>query len=118
LAKPRSLHNTISNKLVFCFCIRARYCVLSLGGPGDEVVTKEDYIPGRGPTSVGAPGPIGVRVDHKLGCGLSTKKKTKIQSVLKIAYNAFQGNHVTLSQIMHVEADLLNYVRNIRASEC
>jgi hypothetical protein len=89
-----------------------------LGGPEDEVVTKEDRIPKSGLASIGAPGPISITVDHKLICGLSMKKNTKIQSALKIAENTLQGNHVRLSRIMHMEADLLNCIRNIRASEC
>jgi hypothetical protein len=76
--KPTSLCNTIGNNPVFCFYARARYRVLSLGGSGDEVVTKEDFIPRSGPWSVGALDPISMRVDHKLEYRLSTKKKTKI----------------------------------------
>jgi hypothetical protein len=84
LAKPTSLCNTNGNNPVFCFFTRARYHVLALGGPGDEVVTKEDCILGSGLMSIEAPDPITMRVDHKLRCGWSTKKKTKIQSGLKI----------------------------------
>jgi hypothetical protein len=67
--KPRSLCNTIGNNLVFCFCIGVRYRVLALGGPGDEVVTNEDCIPGSVPMSVGALDPVSVRVDHQIGGG-------------------------------------------------
>jgi hypothetical protein len=70
LATFRNLtRNTIGNNLVFCFCARARYRILALGGPGDEVVTKEDCIPRSGPVSVRAPSLICIRVDHKLRCG-------------------------------------------------
>jgi hypothetical protein len=39
-----------------------------LRGLGDEIITKEDCISRSGPMSVGAPGPIDVRVDHELEC--------------------------------------------------
>jgi hypothetical protein len=41
----------------------------------------------------------------------------KMQSALKIAYNALQGSHVGLSWIMHVKTNLLNRVGNIWVSE-
>jgi hypothetical protein len=69
MVKPRSLCNTISNIPIFCFYARARYCVLAIEGPEDEVVTKEDCIPGSGSVSVGAPDPINIRVDQRLRCG-------------------------------------------------
>jgi hypothetical protein len=51
------------------YCARARYRVLVLGGPRDEIITKEDYIPKSGLESVRASYPINIRIDHKLGCG-------------------------------------------------
>jgi hypothetical protein len=67
--KPTGLRNPIGNNPVFCFYAIARYRVLALGGPGDEIITKEDCIPGSGPVSARAPCPINIRVDYKLGCG-------------------------------------------------
>jgi hypothetical protein len=67
--EPIGLRNPIGNNPIFCFCAGARYRVLTLGELGDEIITKEDYIPRSGPASVEAPCPINTRVDHKLGCG-------------------------------------------------
>jgi hypothetical protein len=64
--KSISLYNTIGNNLVFYFYVGARYRILMFGGPGNEVVTKKDYIPVSGHVSVGAPNPINIRVDYKL----------------------------------------------------
>jgi hypothetical protein len=107
---PTSLYNTISNNSVFYFYAGVRDCVLSLGGPRDKIVSKEDCIPRSGPISVEASCPINIRVDHKLRYGGSMKLKTKIQSALKVAQNALQVSHVWLPRIMHVKTDLLNHV--------
>ena len=44
LAQPRNLCDSIGNSSVFGLGTGTRNCSLTLGGPGDEIVTKEDRI--------------------------------------------------------------------------
>jgi hypothetical protein len=66
--KPTSLYNIIGNNPLFYFTTGARDRILALGGPRDEIVPKENYIPRSGLVSVGASYPISIRVDHKFKC--------------------------------------------------
>jgi hypothetical protein len=43
--------------------------------------------------------------------------KTKIQSALKVAENALHSAKMRLPRVMHIEADLLNSISNVRTSE-
>jgi hypothetical protein len=43
--------------------------------------------------------------------------EAEFQSTLKIAQNALHGSKMRLSQVMHIQADLLNSVCDIRMGE-
>jgi len=47
----------------------------------------------------------------------SGEVKTKIQSALKVAENALHSAKMRLSRVMHIEADLLNSISNVRTGE-
>jgi hypothetical protein len=65
VAKPTRFRYHISNTLVLGFCTRARECGLSLGRPGNEVVTKKHTIAGGRAAGVRTSTPIGISIRNK-----------------------------------------------------
>lgn len=66
LTKPGGLGNGVGDGAVLGFGDGAGDRVLPLRGLGEQVGTEEDAIPRGRSSSVGAPGPIGVRVCNKI----------------------------------------------------
>lgn len=91
--------------------------VLLFRGPGDKVPTKENCITGGGTTCVGAANPIGIRVHYQLTRRGGIELQAKINCASNIPENPLHCCEVSFPGIMHVKADLLNYIGNIRSGE-
>ena len=90
---------------------------MALGGPGDEAATEENSIAGGGSSGVRAASPVSVGVDDELSWSRAGNDKTKTDSALKVAKNPLGSNKMNFPGIMHVQADLLNGVRDVGPSE-
>jgi len=66
LTQPRGLSNTIGHCAVLSFSTGSGDCILTLGGPGDEIITEEHSVARGGLARVWATSPISVSVDHKI----------------------------------------------------
>jgi hypothetical protein len=68
-------------------------------------------------TSVGAASPIRIRVGDQGVRGGREELETMAEGSLDVPNNTLDQREVLISRIMHVEADLLNRIRNIWARE-
>jgi len=66
LTQPRGLNNTVGHCAVLSFSTGSGGCILTLGGPGDEIITEEHSVARGGLARVRATSPISVSVDHKI----------------------------------------------------
>ena len=66
LTQPRGLSNTVGHRAVLSFNTGSGDCILTLGGPGDEIITEEYGVDRGGLARVRATSPISVSVDHKI----------------------------------------------------
>jgi len=117
LTQPGRLRNAVSNSPVLRLCTGAGDDRLSLGRPGDQVAAEEDGVPRSGATCVRTASPVSVGVDDKLGGRRSVKSKTAVNCATNVAKKPLQRGKMRLSRIMHMKADLLNCIRNIRPGE-
>ena len=108
LAQPCSFYNSISHSVILSFSTRPRDGVLTLGGPGDEVITEEHSIARGGLACIRTAGPIKISVYDKISGGGRSQQKTQMKRALDIAKNALQSLKVRLPRIMHMNTDLLN----------
>jgi hypothetical protein len=73
LSQPTSFSHAVGHDVILSLGARAGDDVLVLGGPGDEVVTKEHSIARGGPACIPATRLVRIHVDRQLGrrCGAS-----------------------------------------------
>jgi hypothetical protein len=90
---------------------------LALGGPRDKAAPKKNSVDRSGASSVRTTGPISISVNNELSWSSPGKDKTKVESALEIPENPFGSHQMSLPGIMHMEADLLNSICNIRPGE-
>jgi hypothetical protein len=102
LSEPRSFSNTIGNSTILSLSAGARHGVLTLGGPGDQVVAEEHGIARGGLASVRAAGPVSIRVNHQVVLGRRPKTKPQVQSAPNVAEDALESGQMGLSRVMHV----------------
>jgi len=79
LAQPRCLCNTISNCTVLCFGTGSGHGVLTLRGPGDEIVTKEHSIARGGIARIRTACPVSISVDLEISRRRRSQQKTKVE---------------------------------------
>ena len=87
----------MGDSTVLCFSIGARESVLSLGGPGHQVVDEEDAEAGGGATCVGAARPVNVRVGGELVDGSDAQVKTGGEGALEVPENTLDQREVGLA---------------------
>jgi len=113
LTKPGCLSNNNGNNAIFSLSTRARNNILSLGGPGDEVVTKKDRIARSGLASVRTACTINIRIDNQhMLCG-GTKYQEQIEGPANVAKNPLESTQVWFSWIVHVETNLLDDISSV-----
>jgi len=117
LAQPRDFSNNIGHSPILSLSTGPGDCVLALGEPGDEVVTKKRNIARDGLARVWTTNPVSVGVGCQLGCGGGSQEQSHVQSTTNVPEDALQSDEVRLPRIMHVEANLLNSVGNIWSGE-
>jgi hypothetical protein len=88
--------------------------VLAFGRPRYEAATKENSIARSGAPGIRAAGPISVSVDNKLSRGRLRNDKSMIDGALEVAEDSLGSHKVNFPGVMHVQADLLNGVGNVR----
>jgi len=66
LVQPCGLSDTISHGAILSLGAGSRDSVLTLGGPGDEVVTEKHSIARGGLARIRTTGPININVHHKI----------------------------------------------------
>ena len=91
--------------------------MLTLGGPGDEIVTEEETEAGRRLPGVGAACPISVQVCNQVTGRATVEMETKPDGSFDVAKNALEEIGVRLAWIMHVKSSLLHGVGNVRMCE-
>jgi hypothetical protein len=77
-SEPRSLSNTISDGAVLGLSAGAGHGVLTLGRPGDQVVTKEHSIARGGLARIGTASLVSIRINHQVILGQRSKMKTQM----------------------------------------
>ena len=90
---------------------------MSLRLPGDEAATEEDSVAGGRASGVGVARPVSVGVHNELHRSRARNDKTEVKSSLKVAEDPLGNNKVVFPRIMHVQAELLNSVHDVRPSE-
>jgi hypothetical protein len=88
--------------------------VLAFGRPRYKAATKENNIARSGAMGIRAAGPISVSVYNKLSRGRLRNDKSMIDGALEVAENSLGSHKVNFPGVMHVQADLLNGVGNVR----
>jgi hypothetical protein len=66
LTQPGSFCNSVGNGAILRFGTGPGHSVLAFGGPGNEVITKEDRIARSGLASIWAASPVSIRVGNQL----------------------------------------------------
>jgi len=117
LTQPTRLHNSICDSAILGLCTGSRDCRLTLGRPGNQIITQKYTVARSGTASIGTTGPISISVHSEISSRGAKKVKPKVQGTLNVAQNALHGGEVWLSRIMHIKTDLLNGVGEIRARE-
>jgi hypothetical protein len=117
LAEPGSLGHSIGDCTVLGLGARVGDRRLAFGGPGYKVGAEEHCISRCGFASVGAANPVGIRVDDKILNAGRAQMQAQVQRALNIAKNPLQSNQMNVPRSVHVKADLLNRISNVRTSE-
>jgi hypothetical protein len=118
LSKPTRLCHTIGHGVVLCISARSGDDVLTLRGPGDEIVAQEHRVARSGPASVGTTGPVNISVDDEVRRRGTAKKQAMVNGALEVPKDALRGREMGLTRVVHVEAHLLDRVGNVGPSEC
>jgi hypothetical protein len=117
LAQPGGLSHTIGDSTVLGFGAGAGDDSLPLGRPGDQVVPEEHGITRCGATSVRAASPVDVGVDDQVGAGRGAQQQAEVGRPTKIAQDALHGRQMGLPRVVHVQADLLHGISDVRTCE-
>jgi hypothetical protein len=111
LSKPEHLCHTVSNSPELRLGNR-----LPLGRPGNKVAAQEHGIPRGGAASVRTASPISVGVDNQLSRGGGVKNQAEVNRAMDVA-EALQRSNMGLPRIMHMKANLLNGICEVRPCE-
>jgi hypothetical protein len=117
LAKPTRLSDAVRNRTIFSLRTRTGHRRLPLGGPRDQIITKENAETRGGFSGVRTTSPVSVRVCNEIEGGRLVNLETKVGSALYIAQYAFDELKVRVSRIMHEEANLLDGVGEVGTCE-
>jgi len=117
LSKPRTLSNSVCNSPILSLSTGTRDSRLSLRRPGDQVTTKEDSKTGCRLASIRTPCPISICVNYQLKRRGWTKEETMVDCTLQVAQDPFDSRKMRLTRGVHVKADLLNSIGDVRTSE-
>jgi len=85
---------------------------------GDDAATEENSIGRGGASSVRATGPIRINIHNELCWIRPGNDKTEAEGALKVPKDPLGCHKVNFPGIMHVKADLLDGVCNIKPGEC
>jgi hypothetical protein len=118
LAEPRGLGHAIGHGTVLRLGTGAGGHLLTLGQPGHQVAAQEDSVARGGASSIWTSCPISINIDNHLGGGgPSVKEQAVAHSASEVAEEALEGSEVRLLRIMHMKAQLLNCISDVRPSE-
>jgi hypothetical protein len=118
LPEPGSLSHAVGNGAVLRLGTGAGGHLLALGGPGHQVASEEDGIARGGPSSVWTASPVGVSVDDQLcGGGPAVQEQAMISSASEVPEETLESSEMRLPRIMHMKAQLLNCIGDVRPSE-
>jgi hypothetical protein len=117
LTQPTTLSHNVSNCHVLGLGTRTRNCVLPLGLPRYQSITKINTITRSRTPRIRTTSPVGIRI----GCeGINrtcTNVEDKRQYALHITQDALDKCKMWLPRIMHEQTDLLNSICKIRTSQ-
>jgi hypothetical protein len=108
LTKLKRLCHIVSHSAVLRLNARTRDDVLTLGGPGDDVVAQEHHVARSGPMSVRTTGSVNISVDDKVRCRGVAKKQALVDGALEAPNDAHSSREMGLTGVVHVEAHLLD----------
>ena len=117
LTQPGGFGNTVCHSTILSFSTGCRHCVLPLRRPVDQVVPEKYRITRCGFVSIWTACPICVRVHSQLTLQRRPEKKSQVHCASNVAQDTLQGSKVRLTRIMHVQANLLNGISDIRPGE-
>jgi len=117
LAQPAGFGDSIRDYSIFRLCTGPRHYRLTLGRPRDEIVAKKHRITRGGFACVRTVRPICIGVDSEISWRGPVEMWTEIQCTLKVPENALQSAQMRFPGVMHVQADLLNSIRNVWSGE-
>jgi hypothetical protein len=118
LPEPTSFSNTVSHVTILSLGARSGDDNLALGGPRDEVIVEEHNIARGGLVCTRATRPVRIRVDCQLvGGGGASQVEAEVQEASQIAQHSLHHNEVRLLRIIHMKANLLDDVGDVRAGE-
>ena len=112
-----SLGHAVSNNAILRLGTGAGDDRLTLGRPGHQVAAEEDGVAGGGASNVRTPDPVGVSVDDELSGGRLPVKEAEVDGAAEVAKDPLESSEVWLPGIMHMEADLLNCIGDVRPGE-
>jgi hypothetical protein len=96
---------------------RTRDNVLTLRGPGDEVVTQKHCITRSGSVSVRTTSPVSISVDNEVRLRGAVNKQAVVEDALEVRKDELHGREMRLTRVMYMEAHLLDRVGNIGPGE-
>jgi hypothetical protein len=91
--------------------------VLTLRGPGDEVVVQEHRVAQSGLASVGTTDPYNINVDDEVRRRGTANKQAEVEGALEVPKDVLRGHEMELTRVVHVEAHLLDRVGNVGPGE-
>jgi hypothetical protein len=83
MTKPTRLCHVVGHGAVFRLSARTGDDVLTLQGPGDEVVTQEHSAAPSGPVSIGTTSPVSISVDDEVRHRGATKNQAMVEGALE-----------------------------------
>jgi hypothetical protein len=113
LSKPAALSHDVNHDSILRLGTRPRNRGLAFRKPGDQVIAKVDTIPGGRATSVQAASPVSVRVGGDRRSRHRVQLETKVQCPLEVADDTLDQVKMRLSGSMHVDACLLDCMRDV-----
>jgi hypothetical protein len=117
LSKPTHLCHTVGHGAVLHLSAQMGDDILTLRGPGDEVVAQEHRVARSGSVSVGTTDPVSISVDDEVRCRGTVKKQAEVEGALEVPKDALCGREMGLTRVVHVEAHLLDRIGNVRSGE-
>jgi hypothetical protein len=118
LSKPTSFGHAVDHGAILSIGARSGDDVLTLGEPGDEVVTEKYSVARGGPTCIHTTRPVRICVDRQLEGGYrASQVEAEDQGASQIAQDALHRGEVRLPGIMHVKTNLLDDVGDVGTGE-